>query len=58
MISACGTPDYQQRLGDELREMGNSEMWRAGKATRNLRPKEAAREITSDTKGVGGREVG
>ena len=35
--------------------MGNSEMWRAGKATRALRPKEAAQAITADTKGVGGR---
>ena len=30
-------------------------MWLAGKATRALRPKEAARAILADTKGVGGR---
>jgi len=42
----------------ELREMGSSEMWQTGKATRDLRPKEAARKITDDTTGVGGREVG
>jgi len=35
--------------------MGNSEMWRAGKATRALRPKQAAKAISADTKGVGGR---
>ena len=34
---------------------GNSEMWRAGKATRALRPKEAARAVSADTKGIGGR---
>ncbi|MFZ0428892.1 MAG: ketol-acid reductoisomerase [Acidobacteriota bacterium] len=58
VIEACGTSDYQQRLSAELKELGNSEMWRAGRATRSLRPKEAARQITTDTKGVRGREVG
>ena len=58
VMDACGAPDYQQRLAAELSEMGNSEMWRAGKATRSLRPKEAAQEIDSDTKGVAGRSVG
>ena len=46
---------YQQELGKELAELGNSEIWRAGKATRSLRPHEAARAISADTKGVGGR---
>jgi len=58
VLEACGAPDYQEKLTGELREMGNSEMWQTGKATRALRPKEAARKITDDTKGVGGREVG
>jgi ketol-acid reductoisomerase len=58
VLEACGTPDYQQRLGEELKAMGNSEMWRAGRATRALRPKEPARQITTETKGVRGREVG
>ncbi len=31
--------DYRQKLSDELKEMGNSEMWRAGAAVRSLRPK-------------------
>jgi ketol-acid reductoisomerase len=57
VMEACGGPDYQQVLGAELKEMGSSEMWQAGKATRDLRPKESAREITGDTKGVGGRGV-
>lgn len=54
VLSACGAPDYQQQLTKELNELGNSEMWRAGKATRALRPKEPARDISS-AKGVGGR---
>jgi ketol-acid reductoisomerase len=58
VMDACGAPDYQERLAAELSEMGNSEMWRAGKATRSLRPKEAAQKIDSDTKGVAGRSVG
>ncbi len=55
VLESTGGADYQQKLGAELAEMGNSEMWRAGKATRSLRPKEPARAITADTKGVGGR---
>jgi ketol-acid reductoisomerase len=31
-------PDYRQKLADELKEMGNSEMWRAGVTVRSLRP--------------------
>jgi len=55
VLESTGGPDYQQKLGKELSEMGNSEMWLAGKATRSLRPREAAKVITADTKGVGGR---
>ena len=55
VIETCGAPDYQEQLGKELAEIRDSEMWRAGAATRSLRPHEAAREITGDTKGVGGR---
>ena len=40
--------------GKELAEMGNSEMWRAGKATRTA-PKDQPKAITAGTKGVGGR---
>ncbi|MGW8289443.1 MAG: ketol-acid reductoisomerase [Candidatus Bathyarchaeia archaeon] len=32
-------PDYRQKLAEELQEMGNSEMWRAGATVRSLRPK-------------------
>jgi ketol-acid reductoisomerase len=55
VLESTGGADYQQRLGKELAEMGNSEMWLAGKATRSLRPHEAARAISADTKGTGGR---
>src|SRR5436190_69361 len=40
VLSACGRPDYQRQLAKELGAIGNSEMWRAGKAVRELRPKE------------------
>lgn len=56
VLSACGAPNYQEELTKELNELGNSEMWRAGKATRALRPKESARQIGADTKGVAGRD--
>jgi len=32
-------PDYRQKLADELKEMGASEMWRAGATVRSLRPR-------------------
>jgi len=57
VLSACGRADYQKRLAKELAEMGNSEMWLAGKATRALRPKETARKITKSTKGIAGRKA-
>jgi ketol-acid reductoisomerase len=31
-------PDYAKKLADELAAMGNSEMWKAGKTVRSLRP--------------------
>ncbi|MBT3376377.1 MAG: ketol-acid reductoisomerase [Lentisphaerae bacterium] len=55
VLESCGAVDYQDTLAEELAEIHDSEMWRAGQATRSLRPDESAREITADTKGVGGR---
>ena len=55
VLETCGKPTYNEDLGKELAEMGNSEMWQAGKATRSLRPHEAAKQITGSTKGVAGR---
>jgi ketol-acid reductoisomerase len=55
VISMCGRKDYKELLDKELSELGNSEMWLAGKACRSLRPKEKAKEVTKATKGVAGR---
>ena len=55
VLSACGKANYQAQLTKELNAIGNSEMWRAGKAVRALRPKEPARAIAKGTKGVAGR---
>jgi ketol-acid reductoisomerase len=37
-------PDYREKLNAELDEMGNSEMWAAGKKVRDLRPENWKRE--------------
>lgn len=37
-------PDYREKLNAELAEMGNSEMWEAGKKVRELRPENWKRE--------------
>ena len=55
MLQSCGRSDYQVQLTRELNRMANSEFWRAGAATRKLRPKEPARTDISKAKGVGGR---
>ena len=57
VLKTCGGADYQKRLAKELAVMRNSEMWRAGAATRGLRPKEKARKITKSTKGISGRKA-
>ncbi len=55
VLSACGAPNYQVQLAKELGEIHNSEMWRAGAASRALRPKQSDRAIAKGTKGVSGR---
>jgi ketol-acid reductoisomerase len=55
VLTACGKKDYQKGLARELAQIGNSEMWRTGAAVRALRPKESAKRITRNTKGVAGR---
>ena len=57
VISSCGKPDYQKQLAKELNALGTSEMWLAGRAVRTLRPREKARTITKQTKGIGGRKA-
>jgi len=56
VIRSTGRPDYKQLLGKELAVMGNSEMWRAGAATRALRPKTAGAKAPSTAAGTGGRK--
>ncbi len=56
VLESTGKPDYQVGLAAELAEMGNSELWRAGKATRSLRPREGAKAFSGTTAGVAGRE--
>jgi len=38
VLESNNAPDYREKLGEELREMRESEMWRAGAAVRSLRP--------------------
>lgn len=38
VLKANSTPDYKEKLDEELREMRESEMWQAGAAVRSLRP--------------------
>jgi ketol-acid reductoisomerase len=38
VIKACSSKDYREKLEVELNELGNEEIWRAGKAVRALRP--------------------
>jgi len=55
VLTTCGKKGYKDRLDRELADLGGSEMWRAGKAVRSLRPHEKAKSVTRATKGVGGR---
>ena len=56
VIRSCGKKNYKELLDKELSQMGNSEMWQAGKAVRSLRPKEKAKQVTRSTKGMSGRK--
>ena len=56
VLKICGASDYKKRLTKELKQIGDSEMWQAGAATRSLRPKEKAKKVTKATKGVAGRK--
>jgi ketol-acid reductoisomerase len=38
VLERSAEPDYRQKLAEELKAMGNSEMWRAGTTVRSLRP--------------------
>ncbi len=38
VLNANSAPDYREKLNEELKEIGDSEMWKAGAAVRSLRP--------------------
>ena len=38
VLEANTAPDYREKLEEELKAMRESEMWRAGRAVRSLRP--------------------
>ena len=44
VLEANGAPDYRQKLDAELAIIGNSEMWKTGKAVRALRPENRAKK--------------
>jgi ketol-acid reductoisomerase len=37
-IDSNSKPDYREKLDAELKELRDSELWRAGKTVRSLRP--------------------
>jgi ketol-acid reductoisomerase len=43
VLEANSRPDYRQQLEKELKEVAESEMWRAGAVVRSLRPERAAK---------------
>lgn len=55
VLSACGAKNYVKLLDRELSQLGNSEMWSAGKAVRALRPKTSGSAPVATSKGTGGR---
>ncbi|MEL6865026.1 MAG: ketol-acid reductoisomerase [Bacteroidota bacterium] len=46
-IDSNSQPDYRDKLGEELRELRESEMWKAGRAVRSLRPENEAVKVES-----------
>jgi ketol-acid reductoisomerase len=45
-IDTCSKADYRERLAEELKEVRESELWRAGAAVRALRPEKASVEAS------------
>ncbi|MFP4382366.1 MAG: ketol-acid reductoisomerase [Candidatus Sumerlaeia bacterium] len=56
VMETCSGDDYQERLQKELDEIKNSEMWRAGQATRDLRPEHEDTSGAAGKVGTGGRK--
>lgn len=55
VIRDTGCVDYKEKMAAKLKDMRDSEMWRAGAAVRSLRPHEAAKGDKSSA-GWGGRK--
>ncbi len=55
VLSSTGKKNYQEQLQKELDVIHNSEMWRAGAASRALRPKTSGASKITSTVGTGGR---
>lgn len=55
VVRVCGTDDYKSKLDAELKVLRESEMWQAGAAVRNLRPREKAKANAAKAAGVKGR---
>ena len=55
VVRVCGARDYKKKLDAELKEMRNSEMWKAGAAVRKLRPHEGVKKGADTAAGVKGR---
>ena len=46
-IDSNSQEDYREKLGEELRELRESEMWQAGRVVRSLRPENAKKAVES-----------
>jgi len=55
VLTAGSKRNYQNQLAEELDTIGNSEMWRAGRAVRSLRPQSQSRPQGRKMKGTAGR---
>lgn len=55
VLRSTGREDYQEKLQEELDEIHNSEMWRAGAASRALRPRISEAKRIKSKVGTGGR---
>ena len=56
-LTKCGQPDYRQGLEKELDTLRNSEMWRAGRTVRSLRPEVVANDQSKATTSAAGAGV-
>lgn len=55
VLRSTGGKDYKEKLDKELAAIRDSEMWRAGAASRSLRPNVPEAKRIKSTKGVAGR---